>query len=64
MKFLSSPIEGPGVTFPGGGGGTHYGIPTYLQETDPALDALPPVTPYIWFRTNSQGKVIDILQGG
>jgi hypothetical protein len=30
----------------------------FIQETDPAS-----ASPYIWFRTDASGKVIDILKG-
>jgi hypothetical protein len=31
----------------------------FIQETDPAL-----LTPYIWYKTDSLGRVVDILKGG
>lgn len=31
---------------------------TYIQQTDPLA-----ASPYIWFKTNVDGKVIDILKG-
>lgn len=37
----------------GGGGGGN----TYIQETEPAG-----ATPFIWFKTNALGKVLDIRQ--
>ena len=39
----------------GGGGG---GGNVYIQETDPAV-----ASPYIWFKTDATGVVIDILKG-
>jgi hypothetical protein len=43
-------------SLPGGvGGGTSN---TFIQQTDPMV-----ATPYIWFRTDASGKVVDILKG-
>lgn len=39
----------------GGGGGTQN---TYIQQTDPLASS-----PYIWYKTDATGKVIDILKG-
>lgn len=33
-------------------------VPVFVQETDPSAPS-----PYIWFKTNIDGKVIDILKG-
>lgn len=40
---------------PAGGGG---GGNTFIQETEPAA-----ASPFIWYRTNASGAVIDILKG-
>ena len=40
----------------GGGGGS--GVPVYVQETEPAA-----ASPYLWYRTNASGQVVDILKG-
>lgn len=45
----------PGDPGTGGGGSSN----TYIQQTDPAI-----ATPYIWFKTDIDGHVIDILKGG
>lgn len=42
---------------PSGGGGGGSG-PVYIQETDPAA-----ASPYIWFKTDPEGRVVDILKG-
>lgn len=47
------PLAAFGATA-GGGGGT-VGIPTYVQETEPAA-------PAIWYKTDASGSVIDILR--
>ena len=39
----------------GGGGGGGLGVPVYVQQTQP--DA-----PAIWYQTNAEGVVIDILR--
>lgn len=57
MKFLSSPAAAPSVVFPSSG------ARTYVQSTDPALDSPPAVSPYVWYRTDAGGAVIDILVG-
>lgn len=31
---------------------------TFIQETEPSASS-----PYIWYKTNTEGKVIDILKG-
>lgn len=31
----------------------------FIQQTDPALP-----TPYIWYKTDASGNVVDILKGG
>lgn len=40
----------------GGGGGA--GVPVYVQQDDPAV-----ASPYVWFKTDAGGVVIDILKG-
>lgn len=52
--WKSLPYSDFGATSPGGGGGT-VGIPTYVQETEPAA-------PAIWYKTDASGSVIDILR--
>lgn len=52
--WKSLPYSDFGATSPGGGGGT-AGIPTYVQETEPAA-------PAIWYKTDASGSVIDILR--
>lgn len=44
-------------SLPGVGAPT-VGVPVYMQTTDPL-----PGTPYIWFKTDVTGKVIDIMKG-
>ncbi len=39
------------------GGGSSSGN-TFIQETEPSASS-----PYIWYKTNTEGKVIDILKG-
>ena len=39
----------------GGGGGGGLGVPVYVQQTQPAA-------PAIWYQTNADGVVIDILR--
>lgn len=41
-----------------GVGAPSVGVPVYMQQVDPA-----PGTPYIWFKTDADGNVIDILKG-
>lgn len=41
-----------------GGGGNGAGVPVYVQQTDPAV-----ASPYIWFKTDGDGNVVDILKG-
>lgn len=48
---LDSAIAGVG----GGGGGPQT---LFIQETEPAS-----ATPYIWYKTDSTGKVVDIRKG-
>lgn len=48
IKAINAAIAGLG-----GGGGA--GVPVYVQQTEPAA-------PAIWFKTNSDGLVIDILR--
>lgn len=43
---------------PSGGGGGGSGAPIYVQETDPAV-----ASPYVWFKTDPEGRVVDILKG-
>ena len=31
---------------------------TFIQETEPSTPS-----PYIWYKTNAEGKVVDILKG-
>jgi hypothetical protein len=50
----TGPTGAAGATGPTGPAG--QGI--YIQETDPASSS-----PYIWFKTDSSGNVIDILKG-
>jgi hypothetical protein len=38
---------------PAGGGGN-----VFIQQTDPLV-----ASPYIWYRTDASGRVIDILKG-
>lgn len=47
IKSINAAIAGLG------GGGA--GVPVYVQQTEPAA-------PAIWFKTNSDGLVIDILR--
>ena len=39
----------------GGGGGGGLGVPVYVQQTQPAA-------PAIWYKTDADGAVIDILR--
>lgn len=39
----------------GGGGGGGLGVPVYVQQTQPAA-------PAIWYQTDADGAVIDILR--
>ena len=39
----------------GGGGGGGLGVPVYVQQTQPAA-------PAIWYKTDADGVVIDILR--
>ncbi len=39
----------------GGGGGGGLGVPVYVQQTQPAA-------PAIWYQTDADGVVIDILR--
>ena len=39
------------------------GVGTYIQQTNPALDTTPAVSPFLWYRTDASGHVIDILKG-
>jgi hypothetical protein len=34
------------------------GVPVYVQQTDPLV-----ASPYLWYKTDATGKVIDILKG-
>ena len=38
----------------GGGGGSN----TFIQQTEPVA-----ASPYIWYRTDASGRVVDILKG-
>ena len=41
-----------------GAGAVDPAVSVYIQEADPMA-----ATPYIWFRTDAMGVVIDILKG-
>lgn len=43
---------------PSGGSGGMVGQPMYIQETDPMV-----ASPYIWYKTDPSGNVVDILKG-
>lgn len=34
------------------------GVATYIQETDPLA-----ASPYLWYKTDASGNVIDIVKG-
>lgn len=51
--------EGPaGAAGPAGPQGPTEGEPLYIQQTEPAT-----TSPWVWFKTNGSGQVIDILKG-
>lgn len=51
--------ESPAVTRQPAAGAQSSSSNVFIQETDPAL-----LTPYIWYKTDSLGRVVDILKGG
>lgn len=51
--WKSAPLLEFGTTSGGGGGG--LGVPVYVQQTQPAA-------PAIWYQTDAEGAVIDILR--
>lgn len=39
-------------------GGVAGAVPLFVQQTDPLV-----ASPYVWYKTDATGKVIDILKG-